>query len=189
MKKTALFGGSFNPIHLSHIRIAKSLINKKIVDEVWLIPCKKHAFDKKLASTKDRLEMINLMIGGMKNIKISRIELEARGKNYTIKTLRKLNKKYPKKDFFLVVGSDILHEIKKWHRYKELLKKAKFIVFKRKGYKLIKILGMNIVFLLKECRECISSTEIRKRAKEGKSLKKLVPLLIERYIKKRGIYK
>ena len=97
------------------------------------MPCKKHAFNKNLADANDRLNMIKLAIKSIKRARICKIELKSKGKNYTIDTLKKLKSKY-KHEFFLVNGSDIFYEIKKWHKYKQLLKEAEFIIFKRKGF-------------------------------------------------------
>ena len=188
VKKIALFGGSFNPIHNQHIRIIKRLSKDKIVDEVWLLPCKKHAFNKNFAAARHRIKMIKLAIKNIKNVKINRAELNSKGTTYTINTIKKLKSRYSHR-FFWVIGSDILYEIKKWNNYKELLKEIEFIVFKRKGYHLKVIRGMRIHKRFNYKENNISSTEIRKRAREGKSLKALVPLSIERYIKKEGLYK
>jgi nicotinate-nucleotide adenylyltransferase len=186
--KIGLFGGSFNPIQNRHISIIKQLLNKKIIDRVRIITCKKHAFNKSLLSEKHRIKMIKLAIKGIKNVKICDIELKSKTKNYTLKTIKKLKSKYGH-EFFLIIGSDILHEIEKWYKYKELLKEIEFIVIKRKNYKIKKIPRLKIESLIKTNVSSISATEIRKRIKKGKSLKNLVPDYIIKYIKKKSLYK
>lgn len=188
MKKISLLGGSFNPIHNDHLKIIKYLLKKKLTDEVWLVPCKKHAFDKSLASAKHRVKMIKLTARGIKKVKICYIELRSTGKNYTLDTVKKLKNKY-NYQFFMIIGSDILHEFKKWHKYKQLMKELAFIVFKRKNYRIKKFKDMKIAYLIEKEASNISSTEIRKRAEEGKSLKNLIPISVENYIKKEGLYK
>lgn len=187
-KKVALFGGSFNPIHNSHISIIKELLKRKLVDEVWVIPCKKHAFNKNFAPAKHRVKMIKLAIKNIKNARINRVELNYRGTTYTIKTIKKLKSKHLHR-FFWTIGSDVLNEIKIWQDYKKLLEEIEFIVFKRKGYPIIKVRGLKIANLIKKKETGTSSTEIRKRVKEGKSLKGLVPLSIKEYIEKESLYK
>jgi nicotinate-nucleotide adenylyltransferase len=188
MKKIAIFGGSFNPIHNGHLQIIKKISNEKIVDEIWIMPCKKHSFDKNLASFKDRREMIRLAFERKKKIRICDFENKIHGKNYTIKTIKKLKKIHPNYKFFWVIGSDNLYTIKKWNRYKQLIKEIEFIVLKRKGYKLKRIRGVSMIVL--GCfLENISSTLIRERIDQSKPLKNLVPLQVEKYIKKKGIYK
>jgi len=186
--KIGLFGGSFNPINKGHVKVISGLLDKKIVDRIWIIPCKKHAFNKSLANEKDRLKMIKLATKNFDKVEICKIELESKGKNYTIDTVRKLKKKYKHK-FFFIIGSDILYEIKRWHKYKHLLKEIDFIVFKRKGYKIKKVEGFKPCYLFRDKIEKFSSTEIRKRIKESKSFKHLLPNLVYNYIKNHRLYK
>lgn len=186
-KKMALFGGSFNPIQNSHIKIIKTILSKKLVEEIWIIPCKNHAFSKNLASTKHRINMIKIAIKNLKNVKINKTEINSKTTNYTLNTLKKLQKKYPKYDFYWTIGSDVLHEIKRWHKYQELLKQTEFIVSKRKNYSIKKQKNLKI-FSLINLNEPISSTEIRERIKSGKALKNLIPSKIIRYIKENQLY-
>jgi nicotinate-nucleotide adenylyltransferase len=186
--KIGLFGGSFNPIHNNHLDIIKYLINKKIVDEVWIIPCKKHAFNKALINPKDRVNMINLAIKKLKNVKVCDIELKSRGKNYTIKTIRKLKSKYPY-NFYLISGSDFFWEIDRWYKVEDLIKEINFIIFKRVNYPIKKIKGLTVYKIVNLAGRNISSTEIRKKIKQEKSIKRLVPIKVEEYIKKNKLYK
>ncbi len=188
IKKIGLFGGSFNPIHNDHIRIIKKLLKSKVVDEVWIIPCKKHAFNKELVSSKDRIEMIRLAIKNLKNVKINKVEINSKGTTYSIKTIKKLKANYLHK-FFWVVGSDILHEIKEWKKYKQFLAEVEFIIFKRKGYSIKLPEGMKVYKVFNYKKSWISSTEIRKKVREGKPLKNLIPLIIDDYIEKEELYK
>jgi nicotinate-nucleotide adenylyltransferase len=187
IKKIALFGGSFNPIHDQHINIIERLSKNGIVDEVWVIPCKKHAFNKDFAPAKHRIRMIKLALKDIKDAKISRVELNSKGTTYTINTIRALKSKYPHR-FFWIIGSDILYDIHKWNNYRQLFKEIEFIVFERKKYPMKKVRGMKIHSISGIGINNISSTEIRNHIKEGKSLKNLVPLSVERYIKKEGLY-
>lgn len=184
--KIGLYGGSFNPIHNGHIRVIKYLLKKKIVDEIWIVPCKKHRFNKHLADEKDRIAMIKLAIKNIKKTRIDRIETKSKVKNCTLKTIRKLKKKY-KHRFFLIIGSDILYEIKKWYKYEELIRESEFIVFKREGYSIKKVPKMKII-LIREKGNRISSTGIREKISEGKPLKNLVPLSVNKYIKEKNLY-
>ena len=188
IKKVALFGGSFNPIHNQHIKMIKKLSKSKLIDEIWIIPCKKHAFNKDFALAKHRIKMINLAMKNLTNVKICRVELNCRGTTYTIKTIGTLKSKYSHR-FFWIVGSDILYEIHKWKNYKELFKEIEFIVFKRAGYPIKKVKNMRIFKVRVYKANNISSTEVRKRAREGESLKNLVPYSVSKYIKQNKLYK
>jgi nicotinate-nucleotide adenylyltransferase len=186
-KRIGLFGGSFNPIHNAHIWMMKHLLNKKIVDEIWIVPCKKHNLNKSLISAKYRLDMIRLAIAGMKKARISHVELKMRGKSCTLKTINKLEKNSRNNDFFLIIGADILGEIKKWYKYDELVKKTRFIIFRRAGYKLKLNPDLRIEKIV-DYHGKISSTIIREMVRQGKSISKLVPKSVENYIKKNKIY-
>jgi len=183
--RVAILGGSFNPIHNSHIKFTNYLINKDIVDRVWLMPCGKHSFDKSLESATKRVNMIKLSFKS-KKIKICYIELKSKRKSYTITTFRKLRKKY-KHEFYFVIGSDILKQIRKWHKYRDVKKEIDFILFKRKNYKITNP-EVKINKIINYKQDNISSSEIRERLKQGKSISAFVPKSVERYIKKNKLY-
>lgn len=180
--KIGLFGGSFNPIHNDHIRIIKYLVGKKIIDQVWIIPCKNHVFNKDLLPVEERIKMIKLAITKIKRVKINTIELETTGKSYAINTIRKLKKIGPQHNFFFIAGSDILHEIKRWHKYEDILKEIDFIIFKRVGYDVKNIRGLNITHLIEEKPSSISSSEIREKIEGERSLKNFIPFSVYDYL-------
>jgi len=184
--KVGIFGGSFNPIQNSHLKLIKSILSKNLIDEIWIVPCKKHAFKGYITNDKHRVEMIKLAIKDPR-VNICDVELKSDNVNYTIDTIKKLKEKNDY-EFFWIAGSDILHEIKRWHNYKELFNEIKFIIFERKDYSIIDVSGMKII-IINETSNTISSTEIRNNIKLGKSLKNLIPLNVEEYIKKKGLYK
>jgi len=188
IKRIGLFGGSFNPIHNAHIILIKQIIRKKLVDEVWIIPCKKHNFNKHLLSTSDRIKMIKLAMAELKKVKINNVELKMRGKSCTFKTLRRLKQENRNKEFYLVIGADILQKIKRWYKYKKLVKETKFIISARKGYKLARNPDLRIEKIVDLKQDNISSKSIREKVKEGKSISKLVPRKVEEYIKKNKLY-
>lgn len=185
--KIGLLGGSFNPIHQNHVRVARYVVEKGLVDEVWLMPCRKHAFDKANEHEQHRVNMINLAIEGVKGLKLCDIELKQEGTNYTRDTLRKLRQNYAH-DFYLIIGTDILERISQWYGYEELAKEAKFIVFKRNSYS-PENPGIKIEALLELGETEISSTEIRENIRLGKSIDDLVPEEVKIYIRREGLYK
>jgi len=185
--KVALFGGSFNPIHNAHIQIMEKILNKNLVDEIWIVPCGHHAFDKELEDENKRIEMIGLAVQNNPKIKIDKTETESKEKNYTVATLRKLREKYSY-EFFLIIGSDILYELEKWYESKKLIEREKFIVFPRKGFPIINKLGLNMK-IINNNPLSISSTEIRKKIKQGEPFHHLVPLTTVDYIKQEKLYR
>lgn len=167
--KVILFGGSFNPIHNGHLGLIKRLVKMKITDELWIIPCGKHAFDKKLESEKHRVEMLKLAVREMKRVRINYIELKSKDKNYTIDTIRKLKETYPRDHFFLALGADLIKCMDKWHKYEELLNEIDIFAFKRP--------------------DSISSTRVRDAISNRRSISEMVPKAVEEYIEKNGLYK
>ena len=186
--KVGLFGGSFNPIHKEHLGIIRHVLNKHIVDEVWILPCKIHAFNKALISAKDRIEMIKIAIKGTDNSKICDIELKSRGKNYSVDTVKKLKRTY-KHQFYFIIGWDILEQIAKWYKHRQLFKEIEFIAFKRKNYRFKEVKDMKIACLIDWKEKNISSTIIRERVKKGRLIKELVHPKVEKYISKHRIYR
>jgi len=184
--KIGIFGGSFNPIHNSHLSVMNKVIAKNLVDEVWVMPCKKHPLDKFLDKEEDRVAMVKLALAGLERIKFSDFELRKDGKSYTYDTLRKLKQKYPH-NFSWIIGSDILKQISTWHGYEHLQREANFIVLRRESYPIINP-GINIESSLDIPTENISSTRIRERVRQGKPISNMVPKAVEDYIIKSGLY-
>jgi len=186
-KKIALFGGSFNPIHNHHIKMANYVLEKNVADEVWIVPCKNHAFNKNLAPANHRINMINLAFDNPK-IKINKVEIESEETNYTIDTIRKLKKQYSH-EFYWIIGSDVLYEMEEeWYGLPELFKETEFIIFNRNNYLIHPLQNMKIKSILEIKTNNESSTEIRDRVKHRESLKNLVQLSIEEYIIKNKLY-
>lgn len=185
--KIAIFGGSFNPIHNGHLKLLKYVLDNKIADKVILIPCGKHSFDKNLAPTEKRLEMCKIAVSEIKNIEVSDIELNKKEKSYTINTLREIKKQYPNYEINLIIGSDILPDLDKWHKFEELKKEAFFIIFERIGFP-INIGQINVSRVIHFNPDNISSTEIREKIKNQQALNNLIPKKVEDYIKEQKLY-
>ena len=184
--KVALFGGSFNPIHNGHLELIDKVLAEKYADEVWIIPCGNHAFDKTLLNAEDRMKMIELAIKGKKKIKIVDLEIKSKGKSYAADTIREL-KKNSGNEFYFVIGADNLNDLHKWHDYSYLKENVNFLVLGRPGYEFSVPEGIKAQMI--ELSNPISSTEIRDKVKKGKSIKGLVPKEVEEYIIEGGIYK
>jgi len=184
--KIALFGGSFNPIHNGHLQIANELLTKQIVDQVWLIPCGNHAFDKKLASGEARMKMINLAIQNKNSIKSIGVELNPDKKSYTSKTISWFKREFPH-DFYFVIGADNMKDLEKWHDFEYLKNNVKFILIKRPGFAFSNDLEIDIKHIL-SMNNKISSNQIRENLEKGISINGFVPKKVEKYIELEGLY-
>lgn len=179
-KKVGIFGGSFNPIHTGHIALAKSLCQQAGLDEVWLMvspmnPFKKEATD--LLTDKLRLEMAEQALADEPKLKACDYEFHMPKPSYTWHTLQALSQDFPNVDFTLLIGGDNWASFDKWFHHEDILNHYPIVVYPRKGCDIGKVpSGVTIVEtpLLN-----ISSTEIRQRIKEGKSIHGMVPDSIE----------
>lgn len=186
-KRIGILGGTFNPIHTGHLLIAEGVKEKLGLDYVLFIPCylpphKKHL---KLAPARHRLAMVRLAIKGKPSFKISTIEIERRGKSYSVDTLEKLHKLYKgKARFFFIIGSDSITGLRTWKSIDKLMKLCKLVAVTRPGYRLrypgVKMINLPTL--------PISSTDIRRLVKQGKSIRYLVPDAVKRYILRNGLY-
>lgn len=186
--RIACFGLSANPPHLGHLIAVRRVLEIKAADEVWLIPCWRHSFRKKLAQSHHRWNMLKLMEGP--KISVSDIEFQRKGISYTIDTVRILKKQYPQHQFFWLIGSDIVKDksYKKWKNWRKLSKLIKFLVARREGYE-IEQKKMPPCFIVLPIKiPNISATEIRKRLKRGLPIKGLAAPKIEKYILSNRLY-
>lgn len=132
--RIGLFGGTFNPIHLGHLKAAENVRQQFGLDQITFIPCAlpPHKSDDRLASAQDRLEMVRIAIKYRSAMKVSDIEIQRGGPSYTIDTLRALNSRC--KDgtaFFFLMGMDAFLEIHSWKSYLQLLDMTALIVVTR----------------------------------------------------------
>lgn len=189
-KKIGCLGMSANPPHLGHLKIARKILRKEIVDEVWLIPCLFHPFEKKLIDWKYRWKMVKLMSNG--RVRACDIEFKKGGISYTIDTVLALKKKFPRHHFFWIVGSDIIKnkEYKKWKNWRKLIKEIEFLVIQRKGFRIRKV-ELPPSFHSAEIEPIVdvSSTKIRKRISNGQPVESFLSPKVEKYIFKKGFYK
>jgi nicotinate-nucleotide adenylyltransferase len=133
--RIGILGGSFNPPHISHIELARFVIdNIPVLDEIWLMPCHKHAFGKKLLDFNHRYEMCRLAVQGYSKLNASDYERESLFGN-TYRMLCCFRSDYG--NFitpYMIIGMDAALEIEKWQEWEKLIKEFRFIVVDRAGY-------------------------------------------------------
>ena len=135
--RVAIYGGTFNPIHIGHTSLAQSLIEQQLVDEVWLMvsPQNPHK-DNDAAAYESRLEMACLATKGMKGISVSDFERNLPIPSYTHTTLTKLSEQYPYYQFYLVIGADNWANFRNWYRVDEIIKNYPILIYRRPNYDL-----------------------------------------------------
>lgn len=185
----ALLGGSFDPPHIGHYLVIRQVLDfRPDIDKILLIPAYQHQWKPSFVRVEDRLAMTEFLL--QERTKISEVEIERKGISYTIDTVKEI-KKQTNADLYWIVGSDIISEFNRWEKTDELLSLTKFLVFPRDPYHLPEKLpqGFELVENENLITTNISSTAIRKRLKEGKSIHCLVPEKVEEYIKQNNLYK
>ncbi|MEZ4357986.1 MAG: nicotinate-nucleotide adenylyltransferase [Eubacteriales bacterium] len=197
-RKIGILGGTFNPVHVGHIYMARRAYQEFSLDKVIFIPVgdPPHKRDIEVTDKEHRFTMVEIAVDGIEGMEVSRVEVERQGSTYTIDTLSAL-KQQSDDEFYYIIGTDTLFEITTWKRYEEVLKLTEFICFSRPGYETEKILRY-LEFFREEYSKHIhmseyrgidvSSHEIRKRVKMGLSIKGLVPDDVETYIRENGLY-
>jgi nicotinate-nucleotide adenylyltransferase len=190
----ALYGGSFNPPHVAHQMVALYVLETAPVpvDELWLVPCFRHPFDKPLAPFVDRLRMCELAAAALgPRVRVSDIERAIGGLSRTLHTVRRLRELHPDDSFSLVVGSDLAAELPTWFGAEELRALVPFIVVGRHGAPLVGRHGAPApgdtqgAVAMPE----VSSTEVRRAIAAGKSPTGLVPRAVLDYIYDHSLYR
>ena len=188
--RIAIYGGSFNPMHIGHEKIVDYVLDNLNMDKIIIIPVgiPSHR-ENNLEQSDTRLKICKEIFKGNKKIEVSDIEIKSEGKSYTYDTLLKLMDLYGENnEFFEIIGEDSLKSLKTWKNYEELLKICKFIVFRRKDDKNIQIdkeflNNKNIIILENEYYD-ISSTEIRNMVKNNEDISAFVNKKVKKLIEK-----
>lgn len=195
-KKIAILGGSFDPITDAHLKIAAEIIHAQMADEVWVVPCGPRKDKTLIANPLQRLIMCNLAVdstfGSRFPVKVKDFEIFEEAMIPTYYLLQHLREKYPGYEFRMVVGADLVLQIKNWREGKRLWKEGKFLVIPRPGFEKQKLPG-NFAWLeapdLQLIHTQLSSTETRKRLKKDVSLVDgLVPSTVLAHIIRYGLY-
>ncbi len=201
MNKVGIIGGSFDPIHFGHLRIAQIALEEQNLKEILFIPSGNppHKNTKNLSPAIDRYNMVKFAVKGNKNFKVCDYEIHETGITYTILTIKELQKQYPKKTAFsFILGADAFLDMDTWKDLEEFLSMVELIILSRSYYKTSKV--EEKIKNYQEKYSCrintiyaktlnISATSIRKIAKQGKSIRYLVPHEVEDYISKHELYK
>lgn len=198
--KTGIIGGTFDPIHLGHLAMAESVREIFELNEVLFIPSARppHKTEKRVSQEAHRLMMTYLAIKSNPYFQLSAVEIMREGPSYTLDTVNELNKKFGKgMELFFMIGTDQLAELPTWYKSKELVSKVHFIAVTRPGASfdmaaIEEFFGESIMTHIHQITTPgleISSTDIRERVKLGRSIKYLVPEVVEEYIKKERLYR
>ncbi len=213
MPRTAVFGGSFNPIHYGHLLLADDLLEILTLDRVLFVPAKHppHKDPSRLAAPEERLAMVRLATEGHRGFEVSDMELARPGPSFTVDTLAALAR--PGQALFLVVGSETFLDLLAWRDPRRVAQLAQLVIVPRVGspfdteseaaQKVLREIGVEGgfttvdggrvpdrgVIVSRAASMPISASELRRRVREGRSLAFRLPPAVADYIKARGLYR
>ena len=179
--RVGFFGGSFDPIHLGHLRLAEEAIRFTSFNLLLFCPAF-HAplrDEKPFFSSQQRLDMLYRITEDNPRMDVCTIELEKQKTCFTYETLLEVRSRFPDSELFLLLGADQFEQLEKWKFNHELAEICKFLVFSRSGKKVSPPPIKNLRYeLMKNELIEISSTQIRDRLKNGKKIDQLIPPII-----------
>lgn len=190
MKKTGLFFGSFNPIHVGHLILAEYFATQTELDEVWLVVTPQNPLKKKdsLLDQYLRLDLVHRAIESNNNLRASDVEFKLNKPSYTIHTLIHLREQHPDRQFSLIMGEDNLVSLPRWKNFEQILEQFEVLVYPRVGQHPSELAGHPHVHLVQAPVVEISSSQIRNLLKNKQSIRYLVPDTIHDYLLKEGFY-
>ena len=199
-----LFGGSFNPIHNGHVRLAKALLQEAGLDEVWFMVSPQNPFKQNLQLLDDdkRFRLVQIALKDEPHLKACDFEFNLPKPSYTWNTLQALLEAYPEDQFTILIGGDNWAAFDKWYRYEDILQRYPIVVYPREGSE-IKVSGFEYpptpntqhpthvpnIKIVKTPLINISSTQIRQRIQAGKSVRGLVPTGVAMVLEQEHLYR
>lgn len=184
----ALFGGSFDPVHVGHLAAAEAA-GEALGAVVRFVPAREQPFKRAAhgATPEQRAEMLDLAVAGNPRLRVERIELALPAPSYTVRTLRALAEREPGNRFTLLLGADAAQELGAWYEAEALPDLADVVVFARPGAppprhpavrRAVEVPAIDV-----------SATMIRERVRQGRSIRYLVPDAVRDYIAAHGLYR
>lgn len=194
MMRIGLYGGSFDPVHLGHLLVAQAAREELLLDRLFFVPAAQSPFkpDRVLTTAARRLQMLRLALAGRAWCEVDDQELRRGGVSYTIETVRNYRANFPGAKLHWLIGADHLDALPRWKAAAELAQAVEFVVIPRPapcgtvdsgsepaGFRLWRLRGIPFA---------VSSSEIRSRVPEGRTLEGLVPPAVAEAIRNNGLY-
>ena len=200
--RLGIFGGTFDPVHFGHLALAEECLAAANLDELWLVPAASppHKGGKKLSRFDQRKEMLELAIAGNEKFKVEPMEADRPGPSFTIDTLEEIHKRKPNDELFLIIGGDSALEFSTWKDPAKIASLATIIVRIRPGFsmpteqefisQLGKELGVppKVIFVSGPPYLDVSSSLLKERVSNNKSVRYLLPRAVEVYIQQKKLY-
>lgn len=199
-KRVGIMGGTFNPVHVGHLMLSEWAREAALLDEVWFIPTG-NSYTKQdkeyILDGEERLRMVQLAIQDHNAFTCLDMEVRRDGYTYTYQTIELLNKEHPELDFYFIMGADCLFSIENWIKPDHIFKGCTILAAARNGSPYNKMEAKcreleqrfgGKILLMEFLAMDLSSSQIRERIKEGRSIRYLVPESVRCYIEKNHFY-
>ena len=190
--KICLFSGTFDPPHIGHLLIAQTVFDAENFDKILFIPAYQPPHKTEITPIKNRLEMLQIAVEGNPNFEISDVEIKRRGVSYSIDSIRGIMEDTGSdiNDTFYLIGSDSLLDLHNWKDSKEILNECQVIVAIRPGFRPSDIPSwiLHRIQFANIPRFEISSSNIRHRWVENKTIRYMVTLPVWDYINENNLY-
>ena len=184
----ALFGGSFDPVHVGHLMVAEAVADALDM-RLRFVPAREQPFKQAAhaATPEQRTAMLEAAIAGNPRFRVERIELDLPTPSYTVRTLRALAQREPGNRFVLLVGGDALRDLPSWYEVEALPALADLVAFARPGAAppSHNLIGRTVDVPAVD----ISATGVRERVSQGRSIRYMVPDAVREYITAHGLYR
>lgn len=190
MKRTALFFGSFNPIHVGHLIIANTMQQQEGIDEVWFVVSPQNPLKERATLLADhhRMQMVRRAIEDNYRLRACDIEMHLPVPSYTVVTLAALGEKYPDREFCLIMGSDNLASLHKWRNYEYILENYRILVYPRPGSERCALREHRNVTMVDVPMIDISSSYIREQIAARKDVRYLLTEPVYKYLTEMHFY-
>ncbi|MBO4785685.1 MAG: nicotinate-nucleotide adenylyltransferase [Prevotella sp.] len=190
MSEVGLFGGSFNPIHKGHVALARQLLRKARLDEVWFLVSPQNPLKPQSSLLDDnlRLEMARLALEEEPRLVASDYEFQLPRPSYTWNTLQHLSKDYPQHRFTLIIGADNWQLFSRWRNSSDILANYSVVIYPRDGYPVDETTLPPNVRLVKTRLYNMSSTLVRQLVSEGKSARRYLHPKVINFIKENCLF-
>jgi len=198
--RIGVFGGSFDPIHFGHLILAEQCREQAKLDEVWFIPAARppHKLDQPPSPFEQRLRMLHLALDGQAGFRVDELEAERPGPSYTADTLDELHRRHPGNSWWLLIGSDTLPDLPQWYQPQRIVARAGLIVMERPGWPVMETEELkarlklpDVVLRIERVNVPLvelASKDIRRRLRNGSSIRFMVPREVEDYLHKHKLY-
>lgn len=190
MSSIGIFGGSFNPIHKGHVSLARQLLRKVALDEVWLLVSPQNPLKPQSSLLDDgmRLEMARLALAEEPDIKASDYEFHLPRPSYTWNTLQHLSQDYPQHRFTLLIGADNWQLFGQWRNSREIIENYPIVIYPRDGYPVDAASLPPSVRLVNTRLYNMSSTLVRQLIAEGRGVRRYLHPEVISYIQANHLY-